>query len=109
MADTRGAALFAGACASCHGWTGKSPVLDIATFLGARAINDPSARNVAQAIVWGVTRETAAGSVHMPAFGNAYSNEEIADIANYVTRRFGAAPSAISAEQVGQLRGEASQ
>jgi mono/diheme cytochrome c family protein len=108
-ADAHGAALFAGACASCHGWTGKSPVLDIATFTGARAINDPSARNVAQAIVWGVTRETASGPVRMPGFGKAYSNMEIAEIANYVTRRFGAEPSAITADQVQQLRGEASQ
>jgi mono/diheme cytochrome c family protein len=108
-ADAHGAALFAGACASCHGWTGKSPVLDIATFTGARAINDPSARNVAQAIVWGVTRETASGTVRMPAFGSAYSNVEIAEIANYVTQRFGAEPSAITADQVAQLRDEASQ
>jgi mono/diheme cytochrome c family protein len=108
-ADAQGAALFAGACASCHGWTGKSPVLDIATFTGARAVNDPSARNVAQAIVWGVTRETATGTVRMPGFGKSYSNIEIADIANYVTRRFGAAPSAITADEVAQLRTEASQ
>jgi mono/diheme cytochrome c family protein len=108
-ADLRGAALFAGACASCHGWTGKSPVLAVATFTGARAINDPSARNVAQAIVWGVIRETEHGPTVMPAFGRAYSNLEIAEIANYVTKRFGAAPSAITADQVAELRGQASQ
>ncbi len=108
-ADAHGADLFAGACASCHGWTGKSPVLAIATFTGARAVNDPSARNVAQAIVWGVTRETPSGPAVMPAFGHAYSNTEIAAIANYVTRRFGAAPSAITADQVAELRGQASQ
>jgi mono/diheme cytochrome c family protein len=107
--DARGAALYAGNCASCHGWTGKSPVLAIATFTGARAINDPSARNVAQAIVWGVTRETPDGPAVMPAFGRAYSNLEIAAIANYVTRRFGAVPSAITADQVAELRGQASQ
>ncbi|HVM82325.1 MAG TPA: cytochrome c [Candidatus Binatia bacterium] len=108
-ADARGAALFAGACASCHGWTGKSPVLDIATFTGARAVNDPTARNVAQAVVWGVTRQTATGPAVMPAFGHAYSNVEIAAIANYVTRRFGATPSAITADEVAQIRGEAAQ
>jgi hypothetical protein len=32
-----------------------------------------------------------------------------AEIANYVTRRFGAAPSAITADDVAQLRREASQ
>ncbi|MDQ7249044.1 c-type cytochrome [Dongia sedimenti] len=108
-ADARGAELFAGACVSCHGWTGKSPVLAIATFTGARAVNDPSARNVAQAIVWGVTRETPSGPAVMPAFGHAYSNTEIAAIANYVTKRFGAVPSAITADQVAELRGQASQ
>jgi mono/diheme cytochrome c family protein len=108
-ADAHGADLFAGACASCHGWTGKSPVLAIATFTGARAVNDPSARNVAQAIIWGVTRETPTGPAVMPAFGHAYSNIEIAAISNYVTKRFGAAPSAITADQVAALRGQASQ
>jgi mono/diheme cytochrome c family protein len=106
--DARGAALFAGACASCHGWTGKSPVLSVATFIGARAVNDPSARNVVQAIVWGVTRETVSGRVEMPAFGHAYSNVEIAALANYVTKRFGDAPSAITADQVAQIRGQVS-
>jgi mono/diheme cytochrome c family protein len=108
-ADARGAALFAGACAACHGWTGKSPVLAAATFTGARAVNDPSARNVAQAIIGGVTRETQHGQTIMPAFGAAYSNLEIAEIANYVTKRFGATPSAITADQVAELRGQASQ
>jgi mono/diheme cytochrome c family protein len=109
ITDAHGAALFAGACASCHGWTGNSPVLPVATFIGARAVNDPSARNVVQAIVWGVTRETASGPVTMPAFGHAYSNVEIAALANYVTKRFGDAPSAITADQVAQIRGQVSQ
>jgi mono/diheme cytochrome c family protein len=108
-ADAHGAALFAGNCASCHGWTGKSPVLAIATFTGARAVNDPSARNVAQVIVWGATRETPNGPAVMPAFGHAYSNFEIAAIANYVTKRFGAVPSAITPAEVGEIRGQASQ
>lgn len=108
QADAQGAAIFAGACAGCHGWTGTSPVLSLASFTGARAVNDPSARNVAQAIIWGVTRKTASGVVRMPAFGGTYSNTEISTIANYVTRRFGAEPSAITAEQVAQLRGQAS-
>jgi len=108
-ADARGKAIFAGACAGCHDWTGESPVLSYATFTGSRSINDPSARNVAQAIVWGVTRQSAGGSVDMPAFGHAYSDSEIAAVANYVTARFGAAPSAITAQQVAQLRQQASQ
>ena len=45
----------------------------------------------------------------MPAFGHAYSDVEIAAVANYVTARFGAAPSQITAQQVAQIRNEASQ
>ena len=34
----------------------------------------------------------------MPAFGSAYSDVEIASLANYVTARFGAQPSAVTAQ-----------
>jgi mono/diheme cytochrome c family protein len=109
QADTRGKAIFAGACASCHGWTGVSPILAYATFAGSRAINDPSARNVAQAIVWSVTRRSPDEPVTMPSFGHAYSNVEIAAVANYVRARFGAAPSSITAQQVDDIPRQASQ
>lgn len=109
VADARGKAIFAGACASCHGWTGDSPVLSYATLIGARAVNDPSARNVAQAVVWGVTRESPGGPVEMPSFGHAYSDVEIAAVANYVTARFGAAASTITPAEVAKIRNEASQ
>ncbi|HEY4078987.1 MAG TPA: cytochrome c [Rhizomicrobium sp.] len=105
--NTRGKAIFAGACASCHDWTGTSPILSYATFTGGRAVNDPSARNVVQAIVSGVTRESADGPVDMPAFGHAYSDIEIAAVANYVTARFGAAPSSVTAKQVADIRKQA--
>jgi mono/diheme cytochrome c family protein len=41
---------------------------------------------------------------NMPAFGAAYSDYEIANVANYVTARFGARRSAMTARQVAQLR-----
>jgi mono/diheme cytochrome c family protein len=45
----------------------------------------------------------------MPAFGNAYSDAEIAILANYVTARFGSSASRIGAADVARLRREASQ
>jgi mono/diheme cytochrome c family protein len=44
----------------------------------------------------------------MPAFGHAYSDAEIAAVANYVTARFGAKPSKVTAKQVTALRNAAS-
>jgi mono/diheme cytochrome c family protein len=63
---------------------------------GARAVNDPTAINVAQVIISGADRQTPSGRVFMPAFGGAYSDSEIAAVANYVTARFGAQHSAIT-------------
>jgi mono/diheme cytochrome c family protein len=45
----------------------------------------------------------------MPAFGNAYSDAEIAAVANYVTARFGGKPSHLTAQDVADLRNQASQ
>jgi mono/diheme cytochrome c family protein len=106
--NVRAAAIYAGACASCHGWTGKSPIIPAATFVGGRAVNDPSARNVAQAIIWGGTRISPTGRPIMPAFGRSYPNEDIAALANYVTARFGAVKANITAEEVARIAQQAS-
>jgi mono/diheme cytochrome c family protein len=107
--DPRGKQVFEGACASCHSWSGVSLITDYATLTGARAVNDASAVNVAQIVISGERRRTPAGEVMMPAFGAAYSDVEIAAVANYVTARFGAAPSRITARDVAALRRASSQ
>ena len=104
--NERGKKIFEGACVSCHGWSGVSPILPYATLTGARAVNDPSATNVAQIIISGTKRMTAQGVVAMPAFGRTLSDIEVAAVANYVTARFGSQPSAISEGDVAQLRRE---
>jgi mono/diheme cytochrome c family protein len=100
----RGQAVYEGACAGCHGWTGISPVLELATLTGTRAINDATATNVAQIIIRGAQRHMAETSSNMPAFGDAYSDAEIASVANYVTERFGTRGSDLSAAKVAKLR-----
>ena len=106
--DPKGKMLFAGACASCHGWTGRSPIWNQATLTGARAVNDPTATNVAQIVIEGASHKTAAGTVFMPAFGAAFSDAEVAALANYVTARFGSKGSAITATDVARLKSQAS-
>ncbi|HME37474.1 MAG TPA: cytochrome c [Steroidobacteraceae bacterium] len=103
--DARGKAVYAGACAGCHDWTGVSPVVPNATLTGVRSVNDPSAINVVQVILTGAHGHTNAGTA-MPAFGGAYSDTEIASLANYVTARFGAQPSAVTAANIAALRAQ---
>jgi mono/diheme cytochrome c family protein len=107
--DPRGKMVFQGACVSCHGWTGESSLSPFATLTGAWAVNDPSATNVAQIVISGTRRHTPPDAVSMPAFGNAYSDVEIAAVANYVTARFGSKPSRITAQDVAELRKQTSQ
>jgi mono/diheme cytochrome c family protein len=107
-ADIIGKRVFEGACVSCHGWTGVSALSRFATIAGTRAVNDPAATNVAQIVISGTTRHTPAGIISMPAFGSIYSDTEIAAVVNYVTKRFGAEGSKISAKEVAALRTQTS-
>ncbi len=104
VADAAGRQVFEEACASCHDWTGVSAISPFATIAGARAVNDPTATNVAQIVISGTVRHTPQGVISMPAFGSAYSNAEIAAVANYITGRFGSAPSHLTEKDVAQLR-----
>ena len=104
VVEPRGRQIFEGACASCHGWSGVSLITRYATLTGDRAVNDLSAINVVQIVLSGAHALTAEGPVLMPAFGPAYSDTEVAAVANYVTARFGAAPSQLTAQDVARLR-----
>ena len=106
-ANALGRKVFAQACASCHSWTGVSALSPFATISGSRAVNDPTAINVAQIVISG-TRRFVPGAISMPAFGSAYTDAEIAAVANYVTGRFGGAASQLTAKDVTELRGQTS-
>jgi mono/diheme cytochrome c family protein len=108
-ADARGKMVFQAACVSCHEWSGESLVSPMATLTGAWAVNDPGATNVAQIVISGTRRLTPEGALSMPAFGNAYSDDEIAAVANYVTARFGAKGSKLTARDIADLRKQTAQ
>jgi mono/diheme cytochrome c family protein len=105
-ANAAGKKVFEQACVSCHSWTGVSALSPFATISGTRAVNDVSATNVAQVVLSGTVRHTPDGVVSMPAFGAGYSDADIAAVVNYVTARFGAAPSNLTDKDVAQLRSE---
>jgi mono/diheme cytochrome c family protein len=101
--NARGMRMFEGNCASCHAWTGAGRLVNAAQLTGSRAVNDRSATNVVQVILNGSGSWDGARP-YMPSFGAAYSDTEIAAVANYVTARFGAQPSNATPDRVAALR-----
>jgi mono/diheme cytochrome c family protein len=106
--DVLGKQVFEGACVSCHNWTGVSAITPFATISGTRAVNDRTATNVAQIVLSGTKRHTPEGVVSMPAFGDTYSDVEIAAVTNYVTGRFGSEQTDITEKDVAALRNQTS-
>jgi hypothetical protein len=64
---------------------------------------DPGLASV-RGLLFGGGRRPGEAGMAMPAFGDAYSDVEIAAAANYVTARFGAVGSRLTAENVASLR-----
>jgi mono/diheme cytochrome c family protein len=105
VADALGRKVFEQVCASCHSWTGVSALSPFATISGSRAVNDPTAINVAQIVISG-TRRLTPDAMSMPAFGSTYTDTEVAAVANYVTGRFGSTASKLTAKDITDLRGQ---
>ena len=60
-------------------------------------------------VISGTKRNTPEGALSMPAFGNAYTDDEIAAVANFVTARFGAKGSKLTAQDIAELRKQTAQ
>jgi len=103
--NERGHLMFASVCAGCHSWTGTGSYVPHTTLTGTRAVNDPTATNVALAVLRGASTLPPSGDIAvMPAFAASWTDAEIADVSNYVIARFGAKPSSITADEVHKLR-----
>jgi mono/diheme cytochrome c family protein len=101
--NVEGKRVFEGNCASCHAWTGAGAIINEAQLTGVRAVNDASGANVVQMILTGSDTSEGDGP-YMPSFAAAYSDAEIAAVANYVTARFGSTPTSLSPHAVAMLR-----
>jgi mono/diheme cytochrome c family protein len=99
-----GQRLFEGACASCHQWNGLGQQTPYASLLGTRGVNDVRGVNVTQIILNGSSLRSIGPNIFMPAFGDAYSDTEIASLANYVIGHFGDKQGTVSPKDVGRRR-----
>jgi len=80
----RGAILFEGACASCHGASAPLGTINGRPGLGrSRSLSDDSANNFLRTVHDGVARAGAPAAIYMPAFADVLSDADIAALAAY--------------------------
>jgi mono/diheme cytochrome c family protein len=94
-----GMRMFAAACTGCHGWAGRG-------LAGTRAVNDSEATNFVQVVLRGFHHSVGGDRLGMPGFAAGYADHELADLANYVTGRFGAKAATLKADDVAKRRSE---
>jgi mono/diheme cytochrome c family protein len=88
--DALGEHIFEGACASCHRLNGTGAQTVYAALAGDQTAADPGATNALAVIVNGSRLMTGdKGELVMPAFGEGYTNVELAAVANYTIEHFG--------------------
>ena len=104
-ASTEGAALYSGACASCHGREGKgTPDNFYPSLTHNSAVSAASPGNVVMTIVKGIHRQGRDADVAMPAFASQMNDAQIAAVSRYVRDQFAGIESPITAEEVHKLR-----
>jgi mono/diheme cytochrome c family protein len=101
-ADGLGAHIFATACQGCHLPDGAGRQSNWAALAGSHST--VNATNMLQILAHGSNLETPHGNVFMHAFTGAYTDTEIAAVANYVSAQIGGRDGSVSAGDVARAR-----
>jgi mono/diheme cytochrome c family protein len=88
---SKGAAIYAAACASCHE-SGRSPPYGGVNLALSTAINGPDPRNLANIVLSGVRPVEGERSPIMPGFAASMNDEEIVALLNFLRSRFSRKP-----------------
>lgn len=107
---SNGATLFSGNCASCHqpdGAGSKNQAYPSLFHNTATGLQNPN--NLISAILFGVQRKTADGDVLMPGFSSPsyvdkLSDQQVADISNFVRQNYGNPVGTVTAGDVAWVR-----
>ncbi len=87
-AATPGAAIFAGACNSCHGPASPMHAAGAPYLNTSSAIRSDDPGNALRVILGGIPANPTHAGPQMPAYGAILSSSQIADVAAYVRARY---------------------
>jgi mono/diheme cytochrome c family protein len=96
--------VFEGACANCHQYNGDGRQTVYASLVGSRSVADPGGGNLIQIMLSGAKYRIKDQNIYMPPFGSAYSDAELAAVANYMIGHFGGKTGRVTPEGVAKRR-----
>ena len=104
----RGAALYETRCASCHGDDGEGEPGKYPPLVGAVAVTAPDPANAVRMVLYGgvpPSNDLNPQPYSMPPFAHQLPTQDIAAVVNYMRQRWGDAPRAVTADDIGLLGG----
>jgi mono/diheme cytochrome c family protein len=96
--------VFEGACVNCHEYNGDGRQTVYASLTGSRSVADPDGANMTQIMLNGAKYRIKDQNIFMPPFGAAYSNAELAAVANYAIAHFGGKMGRVTPEDIAKRR-----
>ena len=106
-----GAAVYAGACSSCHGFNGKGFPPHIPAIAGNPVVLDHEASSLINVVLNGSIPRMPRGepaAYRMPQFRENLSDEEVAAVVTFMRTAWGHAASNVSTARVAEIRVETS-
>ena len=88
MADSPGAAIFAGACASCHGAASPMTANGAPSLALGSAIQASDPGNALQVVLNGIRPEYYRAGPQMPGFKTILRDDQLVELATYLRARF---------------------
>jgi mono/diheme cytochrome c family protein len=102
-----GSAVYAGSCASCHGFDAKGFTPYMPALAGNPVVLDDNPSSLINQVLNGSIPLVAKGTpdaYRMPQFRQQLSDQDIADVITFIRNRWGNQAPAVTASQVAKLR-----
>jgi mono/diheme cytochrome c family protein len=99
-----GARIFAQACAGCHLPDGGGRQSPWAALGGSQTAGDVAGTNLVAILASGSQIKTSQGLMFMHRFTGAYTDQELAAVANYVIGQIGGRQGQVTADQISKAR-----
>ncbi|HEY0185401.1 MAG TPA: c-type cytochrome [Rhodopila sp.] len=90
--DAHAQAIFAGACAACHGTDAPMTRDGAPSLMLSSAVNAPTPRGAIQIILHGIPWREGKPAPYMPSFAAALTDAQVAELAGYLRATFSNKP-----------------